>query len=185
MEIIETSLDKAIPIILQHLQNQEEIFMYGFTKEKCIHTGLDEDFDEKYCIENNIPVHRIMREGGTIVTSQDDLCVGLLIKNASCEYFNSVRDRLLDLLIKKGVNATPSGNDILIDGQYKVFGTSSRMYGAVLYIAIHISMNCDLDLIKNVCKKEMRKIPKGLSEYGVTKEEVLAFVLDEFNKLEV
>ena len=35
-----------------------------------------------------------------------------------------------------------------------------------------ISMNVNLDHIKAICKKPMEKVPKGLSEYGITTEEV-------------
>lgn len=40
------------------------------------------------------------------------------------------------------------------------------------YTAGFISMNVNLDHIKAICKKPMEKVPKGLSEYGITTEEV-------------
>lgn len=39
-------------------------------------------------------------------------------------------------------------------------------------------MNVDLEDIKKICKKPMKKVPKGLSEYGITTEEVEQMFLE-------
>ena len=41
-----------------------------------------------------------------------------------------------------------------------------------------ISINQDLDVIKHACTKPMEKIPKALSEYGITTEEMVKFCED-------
>ena len=39
-------------------------------------------------------------------------------------------------------------------------------------------VNVDLEAIKNACKKPMVKVPKALSEYGITTEEMVKFCED-------
>ena len=48
----------------------------------------------------------------------------------------------------------------------KYWGASQYFYGA------HISFSVDLEQIESVCTKPMEKIPAGLNEFGVTREEV-------------
>lgn len=39
-------------------------------------------------------------------------------------------------------------------------------------------MNTNLDHIKAICRKPMKKVPKGLSDYGITTEEVEQMFLE-------
>lgn len=65
-----------------------------------------------------------------------------------------------------------SGNDVLVEGR-KVIG-HMRMYlgGACNFYGGHISLTVNLPAIQRVCTKPMEKIPAGLSEFGITREEV-------------
>jgi hypothetical protein len=45
-------------------------------------------------------------------------------------------------------------------------------YGRIDFSSAALSINIDLDHIKAICRKSMNKVPKGLSEYGITTEEV-------------
>ena len=51
-------------------------------------------------------------------------------------------------------------------------------YGIIDYTGGIISMNVNLDHIKAICRKPMKKVPKGLSDYGITSEEVEEMFLD-------
>jgi lipoate-protein ligase A len=84
---------------------------------------------------------------------------------------------LIDRYKEKGLNATDEGNDVLIDG-YKISGLSATPYGHIQYATIHIGVNTNLDYIKQICRKPMKKVPKGLSECGITTEEVEQMFLD-------
>lgn len=79
-----------------------------------------------------------------------------------------------DFLKDKGLNAVIDNNDILIDGYKVSSGTEGEIKGW-RYFGYQISVNQDIDLISTVCKKEMVKPPKGLSEFGVTTEQVVDF----------
>jgi len=104
----------------------------------------------------------------------------------SCSTPSHFVDMLYRYLRDKHLNVQINGNDILVDG-YKVSGNFSQYIGPKrdTLFGIHISLNVDLDVIKHYCDKEMNKIPKGLSEYGITREELLDVFykfVDEQNK---
>ena len=94
--------------------------------------------------------------------------------NALCEYFKS---KCLD-------SAICDNNDVLIDG-YKVASGCQheivRDFKFIQYMGYQISIYQDLDLINHVCNKEMKKIPKALSEYGITTEEMVKFIEDFYS----
>ena len=83
----------------------------------------------------------------------------------------------LDWLKAKGLNAEYVDNDILVDG-HKVCGMCITRYGRIDYTGGIVSVNCNLDHIKQICRKPMKKVPKGLSEYGITSAEVEQMFLD-------
>lgn len=65
---------------------------------------------------------------------------------------------------------------LLQGNTYKCGSYSSRRYGDILYSAFHVSINCNLELIKNICNKPMVKIPKGLNDFAITQEDVIGFL---------
>lgn len=107
--------------------------------------------------------------GGTILVFEDGITLF---------QFDNTRpswcEDLVFYLKNKGLNAWCENNDIMVDG-YKVAGYMECGIGAgkVLFYGIHISLNVDLSLIIQVCKKPMLKIPRGLSTWGITRQEVL------------
>lgn len=97
-------------------------------------------------------------------------------------YGRDIRDNIINkiivLLKEKGYNASIVNNDILINNK-KIVDFGSRMFGDILYIAIHISINIDINLIKKICTKPMDKIPDGLVNYGINTEDILNNVISE------
>ena len=76
--------------------------------------------------------------------------------------------------MKKGLSAKINGNDIIIDELYKVISYASINVGdRIIYTCVHISMNANIEHIKNICRKSMSKIPKGLNYYNVYDYEIL------------
>lgn len=87
-------------------------------------------------------------------------------------------DDLCNYFIEKGLKATRSRNDILIDG-YKVAsgcGYNLEPDYKWSYEGAQISINQDINAIKNICLKPMIKIPKALSDYNITLDELLNFI---------
>lgn len=133
-----------------------------------VHRELQVDKD--ICTSMGYEVYEAYYNGGTIIGNKGDIAFAHFdhIDNGWMKRFVSY---FLEWLKSKGLNATYESNDILVDG-YKVCGLCVTRYGRIDYTAGFISINANLDHIKAICKKPMVKVPKGLSEYGITTEEV-------------
>jgi lipoate-protein ligase A len=79
---------------------------------------------------------------------------------------------LVKKLEGRHINVELVDNDLLIDGK-KFFGCMQQEIGKMHFIGGHISIDCDLDLIKQVCTKPMGKTPVGLSQYQITTKDVV------------
>lgn len=107
---------------------------------------------------------------GTIIGNEGDIAFAHFgeIDNGWMKRFVAY---FVEWLNNKGLNAVYEDNDILVDG-YKVCGVCITRYGRIDYTAGFIGINTNLDHIKAICRKPMKKVPKGLSEYGITTAEV-------------
>ena len=162
-----------------YLADQQEHFAFIVQAQLEVGYGFDKDVDFQYCFENNIPAYDQKRRGGAIVFAKDTLTLGMIYNNR--EHFGFVFDRMIDdlcvYLAKQGLDAVKDNNDILIDG-YKVASSTSYNFNedyTWTYSAAQIAMNQDLEAIKHICTKPMIKIPKGLSEFGITLQQIEAW----------
>ena len=131
--------------------------------------------DEAVCENLGYEIIESYNNAGTIVSNEGDVLIGHF-----AQLNNGWHDRFIAYFIgwlrAKGLNAEYVSNDILVDG-YKVCGMCVTRYGRIDYTGGIISVNVNLDHIKAICRKPMVKVPKGLSEYGITSEEVEAMFL--------
>ena len=130
----------------------------------------EKQVDKDVCESMGYEIYEAYYNGGTIIGNKGDMAFAHFshLNNRWMEQFVAY---FVDWLKFKGLNATYESNDILVDG-YKVCGLCVTRYGRIDYTAGFIGINTNLDHIKTICKKPMQKIPKGLSEYGITTEEV-------------
>lgn len=133
-----------------------------------VHRAYQVDAD--VCKELGYEVYEAFNNGGTIVANEGDVVIGHMAEPENGWYDRFVA-YFVDWLKAKGLNADCVSNDIVVDG-YKVCGMCITRYGRIDYTGGIISMNVNLEHIKAICKKPMVKVPKGLSEYGITTEEV-------------
>lgn len=176
MEIIELTAENVVSGINGIIKNQQECVVYGVPDKNYVFVGRndEEQYNKEYCEQNDVELLKFPNQGGIIVSSNGDFDIGHFSK----DHFNGFNFKFADMLINflkdKGINATLVGNDILIDDKYKCGSFSSRIYGEILYSAFHISINVDLQMIKDICVKPMSmfKVPKGLSDYGITTAEI-------------
>ena len=75
-------------------------------------------------------------------------------------------------LMKKSLPIYGDGNDIMANGK-KLFGTMSTPYNGTYYEGMFLSFNPNIETIKKICKKEMKKEPIGLAEFGIVPEEMI------------
>lgn len=124
--------------------------------------------NEDYCKENALPILKTHKFGGTIVDFKDDLCIGNYTSNKEATFGNDCMIILRDYLLSKGLNANIIKNDCVIDNEFKVGSWGSFIINNCLYTYVHITINMDIELLKNICLKEMIKVPKALNDYGIS-----------------
>lgn len=130
---------------------------------------------------NNLKHFYLKTGGGCIVAFPGNVEVAHFSTDCDNNFSGVVTDKVKNYLIDKGLNVSVNNNDILIDG-YKVFSVGTVNYNQrILVTVIHVSINCDAELVDKVCLKPMLKKPIGLSEYGITSSEILELIMNEYN----
>ena len=132
--------------------------------------------DETLCESLGYEIVESYNNAGTIISNAGDVLIGHFAQPDNGWYDRFI-SAFLAWLKGKGLNAEYVSNDIVVDG-YKVCGMCVTRYGLIDYTGGIISMNVNLEHIKAICRKPMVKVPKGLSEYGITTEEVEQMFLD-------
>ena len=165
------------------MANDKEEVLYCLTDDTYIFKGLDGGINPEY--ENgDYKVFNLGQRGGTIIGSKGDIQMALF-KYEGWNQAKTYVEKMLEYLKEKGLNASIAENDILIDDKYKVISYGSRDIGnRKIFATIQISINADPELINNISAKPMTKIPRGLSYYGVTTEEMEKVILDISKELE-
>ena len=128
--------------------------------------------NEDYCESHNIKVHYTGHRGGCIVNFKNDISVGLINTNITVDYLVDV---FVNYFRQMGLDSYYDGNDIMVNN-HKVIGISRKEIEGKISIALHVSIDMDLGLIENICIKPMNKVPKGLSDFGVTREDIIELI---------
>lgn len=126
--------------------------------------------DKSVCKELGYEIVESYNNAGTIVSNAGDVLIGHFAEPGNGWYDRFI-SHFIEWLRNKGLNAEYVSNDIVVDG-FKVCGMCVTRYGRIDYTGGIISVNVNLDHIKAICRKPMQKVPKGLSDYGITTEEV-------------
>lgn len=178
MEIIKLDESNIVKEITSFVVNQKEGIVYGIPKCTSVFCGINNELNADYCKKNNIQLLQFPNEGGVIVVSEGDFDIGHFSYNVKNTFNKDFANCIIKYLTQLGLNAQFKGNDLILDDLYKCGSYSSRQYGKILYSAFHISININLEAIKNICKKEMIKIPKGLSEYNISTNNIQELFLE-------
>jgi hypothetical protein len=173
MKIEELYNASAFDVINKAIADKDEKIILGISTGLIVAMGDGIKANEQYCKDNNIPILPFPNSGGCIVIYPDDLVFGLLTKNVTTDFVPRFLQNFAKWLCNQGLNAAFTGNDILIDGQYKVASGSLTAFGNdFAYAPVHISMQVNLEQIRGICNKPMVKIPRGLEDYGFTPYEI-------------
>jgi len=145
--------------------------------DKQVNYGRGEKPNFEYCATHNIPCVDIGRRGGAFAINKGDVGFGCAVPNLNNTIGIQITTALFEFLKSKGLDVSINENDVLVDG-YKTYGWMSNYYKEhnALVIMCHFSMSVDLDMIKGVCTKPMNKTPKGLSEFGIHREEIIELI---------
>ena len=170
MDTIKIAQAEMIQEAERHIRGGIHKIGYIVIERPVVLVCSDKQVDELTCKELGYDVVVSHNNGGTILVNNGDIIFSHLDKPYN-GWLNGFATYFVDWLNAKGLNAMRDGNDILVDG-YKVCGLCITRYGRIEFSSCVVGINTKLDHIKKICKKPMNKIPKGLSEYGITTEEV-------------
>ena len=176
MNIIKVNSQDAVATINDFILTKRHGYAYCVHDEKSIFIAKSDEVDRELCAKMGYMVLETMHTGGVVVVSEGDISV-VHFGEIGNDWMHRFAKYLVEYYKTKGLDATFDGNDILIDG-YKISGLSATPYDNIQYSTIHIGINTNLDDIKAICTKPMVKIPRGLSEYGITTEEIEEMFLD-------
>lgn len=180
MEILKIPQAESGNVAEAHIKSGQHDIGYIIIEKPVAIVHMAKQVDETTCNELGYTIYESFNNGGTILANAGDIMFshvdapesGWIVQFA--EYF-------VEWLKDKGLNVEYVDNDVLVDG-YKVCGLCITRYGRIDFSSGFIGINTNLDHIKAICKKPMKKVPKGLSEYGITTEEVEAMFLEFCNK---
>lgn len=186
MKIIELNSKNIVDGFNDVISKRKECCVYGIPDNNFIYVGRGNTINDEFAKKHNVKVLEIPNEGGTIVISKGDLDYGIF----KYDGFNII-DGLLKYAVEclkvkiKGIYL--DGNDLIVEEngvKYKLGSGSSRDLGnRYIYTALHFSVNVDVDLIKGICKKEMIKIPKALSDYGIDAKKLYDMMKNKLEEL--
>lgn len=171
MEIVE--FKDYINNLGNYLETDNFTVLVTSNKTYCLQ-GTYSKLNESFCLNNDIEILRTRHFGGTIINFKEDICVGNFQKCQN-DFGKDFMDKLTCFIQQKGLNCEMVDNDLLVNG-FKCASYMTTNIDGCLYTAIHISIGMDLDLIKNICIKPMKKVPKGLIECGITRGEIFEFI---------
>ena len=181
MKILELNSENVISEINNIISRQEECMVWGIPDNHYAFTGYQNNIINYNNIDKyNVRILNFPNEGGAIITSKGDLDLGHFSKDINNTFNIDVANKLETYLKNKNINAQFIGNDLIVDNKYKCGSFSSRRFKDLLYSAFHISINVNLQIIRDICIKPMsdNKIPKGLSDYGITTEEIKNLIIN-------
>ena len=180
MKIIKTTLDEVTNQVFNNISDQSEGIIYHVFNENCAIVGRNGGSSIEQIQKREIRMVQINHEGGTIVASPGDISIGIFTKDyKGREYRDEIVDKLINRLRENGYNASIDGNDVVINDR-KVIGYGSRRFGDILYTAMHIAVNTNLEMIKTICTKDMKKIPDALVNYGINTGDILEIMSKVF-----
>lgn len=176
MKIIKPTQNEWMPEVVKHIQGGIHKIGYVVIERPVAIVHRVSQVDAVICKNLGYEIVESYNNGGTILARPGDIIFSHLAEPGNGWLFRFA-DYFVGWLEGKGLNAEFVDNDILVDG-YKVCGVCITRYGSIDFSSAILSVNTNLEHIKSICRKPMKKVPKGLSEYGITTEEVEQMFLE-------
>ena len=176
MEIIKPKQAEWMPEVVRHIQGGIHKIGYVVIESPVAIVHRKTQVDEAICKELGYEIVESYNNGGTILANPGDIIFSHLAEPGN-GWLLRFKDYFVNWLKTNELNAVCEDNDILVDG-YKVCGLCITRYGRIDFSSAILAVNTNLDHIKQICRKPMKKVPKGLMDYGITTEEVEQMFLD-------
>lgn len=176
MEILKVTEQNMLYEIKRSIEWCIHRILYILPETPITYVYNEKQVDKEICDKLGYTIYPAFYNGGTILNNKGDLVFGHFSDPENGWIFGFI-DYFVNWLKAKGLNAEYVDNDVLVDG-HKVCGICITRHGRIDFTCCFICLNVNLDHIKAICKKPMRKVPKGLSEYGITTAEVEKMFLE-------
>jgi len=174
---------KSITMVIglrKAIKKQQEVFLYNEVDIASILYGeKSPPFNKDVVRRNKIIPAPLNIVGGPIVSVIGDLNFVMVTKEKTA-WCTEIREAFVEWLKCKELNAEIHKNDMLIDSK-KFSGSTHFVQNGMNCEGFMVAMKNSEELVRQICTKPMEKVPTGLSDYGVTKEEVFEFV-DNFTE---
>lgn len=180
-----TTLKKGIENIVSKNFPNQSYCVCVVHNETEVSYGKQNDVNFEYCEEHNIPCYDLKRDGGAIVYFNGNVSWADVRPNNTLDFVLPNVDflkKFTQYLKEKGLNAVYENNDVLVDNYKVASGCAINILPNYqrTFSSAQVCLNCDVEVIRNICTKPMVKEPKGLSEYGITQQEVIDFIENYF-----
>ena len=160
---------------------RERIIVNDVTIPGVMYGSKGIDFDLQYCKANRIKVGKFSHNGGTVVFTPGDLNFTYVSKDKQTDWLHGVRSFVVKYLAQRGVTATMTGNDILIDGK-KFSGCSIYQIKGMWFASVFFAIQDSSELVCRICAGNRVDVT-GLANYGISGEELKAELLKHISNL--
>lgn len=161
----EISPEGIFPETKAAIEADGNVFLFVKPDQVCVYNGIT-GYNKEYTDANNIPVYEIGYSGGTIVANETDVAFIIVTNdNYQGELASAIDEQILNYLGLKEDDVEFDGNDILVGGR-KAFSRASKDYGKRFVLYYQLSFSIDMEKIRNICTKEMKKVPLGVGGFG-------------------
>lgn len=147
----ETSPLEAAALIMSYMRQKKNGILLMDTHEVIAYCG-SKDFNREYCIENNIPIIDYYSNGGTMIASENEFNIGLVmppLEGLTSNYILQKIKNILDEYYDEG-EVVVDNNDILINGK-KVCGATVYPTSEIFGFTAQFSFDDKSELISKIC----------------------------------
>lgn len=166
------SLTEAVKLSRECLSGQGGMIVY-VSEGPSVLTGTFNTLDREACNRRGLQIGKAPYHGGSIVNMPGDLSLCITTWGDS-EVAREIVDVTADWLSGLGVNVSRDNNDVLVDGKKVISWARTMALNGWCQSVVHFSIGrMDLEMVREICTKPMRKVPGQLCEYGITADDIL------------
>lgn len=125
--------------------------------------------DYELCKNLGVHVVELNYEGGTIIGSENDLSLMMVMPVSIFMNNNIIMNKFKEIIEKYIEGISIDGNDLLVNGE-KVMGSMTRNVGNTFVWAAQISFSDYSDIIAKVCNKHSVKKPAYIDNNKLTRD---------------
>lgn len=184
--VYEDSNEMELYYALQYMKenNITDLDVIFPIEELSVNYGRENDINKDFCNQENIHYRYENRAGGCMVLFPNNMITCSIYPSDNFLRQQKFLQNFTEWLQSKDIKALTNGNDIMINNKKVVGAVSETLpepYKGWIYFGTQISINANADLISKICTKPSIKIPGALSDYNITIDEAMEWILNWFN----